>query len=36
MDRYTLAQATAGATGEQVIRMHQMYWSGPAATVEQK
>ncbi|MCS0592132.1 RrF2 family transcriptional regulator [Massilia norwichensis] len=40
MDRYTLAQATAGATGEQVIRMHKMFWSGtpaasgPAASVE--
>jgi Rrf2 family nitric oxide-sensitive transcriptional repressor len=32
MDRYTLAQATSGATGEQVIRMHKMFWSGtPAA-----
>jgi Rrf2 family nitric oxide-sensitive transcriptional repressor len=27
MDGYTLAQATAGATGEQVIRMHRMFWS---------
>jgi len=32
MDRYTLAQTTSGATGEQVIRMHRMFWSGtPAA-----
>lgn len=28
MDRYTLADATAGATGEQVIRMHRMFWAG--------
>ena len=26
MDRYTLAQATSGATGEQVMRMHRMFW----------
>lgn len=34
MDRYTLAQATSGATGEQVIRMHRMFWSGPRAGAE--
>ncbi len=28
MDRFTLADATAGATGEQVIRMHRMFWAG--------
>jgi Rrf2 family nitric oxide-sensitive transcriptional repressor len=28
MDRYTLAQAVSGATGEQVIQMHRMFWSG--------
>jgi Rrf2 family nitric oxide-sensitive transcriptional repressor len=28
MDRYTLAQVTSGATGEQVIRMHRMFLSG--------
>jgi len=27
MDRYTLAQVTSGATGEQVIRMHRMFWA---------
>jgi Rrf2 family nitric oxide-sensitive transcriptional repressor len=26
MDRYTLAQVTAGGTGEQVVRMHRMFW----------
>jgi Rrf2 family nitric oxide-sensitive transcriptional repressor len=31
MDRYTLAHATAGNTGEQVVRMHRMYWDGAAA-----
>jgi Rrf2 family nitric oxide-sensitive transcriptional repressor len=31
MDRFTLAQMTGGATGEQVIRMHRMYWGEPAA-----
>jgi len=32
MDAYTLSQATAGATGEQVIRMHRMFWTQtPAA-----
>jgi Rrf2 family nitric oxide-sensitive transcriptional repressor len=30
MDRYTLAHATAGTTGEQVVRMHQMFWNGAA------
>jgi Rrf2 family nitric oxide-sensitive transcriptional repressor len=39
MDRYTLAHATAGTTGEQVVRMHRMFWNGavdksPAAAVE--
>jgi Rrf2 family nitric oxide-sensitive transcriptional repressor len=28
MDRYTLADATAGNTGEQVMRMHRMFWQG--------
>ena len=28
MDRYTLAHATAGVTGEQVVRMHRMFWDG--------
>jgi len=28
MDRYTLAQVTSGSTGEQVIRMHRMFWDG--------
>ena len=27
MDRYTLAEVTSGATGEQVIRMHRMFWA---------
>jgi Rrf2 family transcriptional regulator, nitric oxide-sensitive transcriptional repressor len=31
MDRYTLAHATAGNTGEQVVRMHRMFWDGAAA-----
>ena len=30
MDRYTLARATAGNTGEQVVRMHRMFWDGVA------
>jgi len=30
MDRYTLAHATAGNTGEQVVRMHRMFWNGAA------
>jgi Rrf2 family nitric oxide-sensitive transcriptional repressor len=30
MDRYTLAHATAGGTGEQVVRMHRMFWNGAA------
>jgi Rrf2 family nitric oxide-sensitive transcriptional repressor len=32
MDRYTLAQVTSGATGEQVIRMHRMFWAGNETT----
>jgi len=28
MDRYTLSQVTSGSTGEQVIRMHRMFWAG--------
>lgn len=28
MDRYTLSQVTSGATGEQVIKMHRMFWAG--------
>jgi Rrf2 family nitric oxide-sensitive transcriptional repressor len=31
MDRYTLAHATAGSTGEQVVRMHRTFWDGAAA-----
>jgi len=31
MDRHTLAQVTAGATGEQIVRMHRMFWSGTTA-----
>jgi Rrf2 family nitric oxide-sensitive transcriptional repressor len=31
MDRYTLAQVTAGGTGEQIVRMHKMFWSGATA-----
>jgi Rrf2 family nitric oxide-sensitive transcriptional repressor len=31
MDRYTLTQATSGATGEQVIQMHRMFWSGSSS-----
>jgi Rrf2 family nitric oxide-sensitive transcriptional repressor len=30
MDRYTLAHATSGSTGEQVVRMHRMFWDGAA------
>jgi Rrf2 family nitric oxide-sensitive transcriptional repressor len=30
MDGYTLAHATAGNTGEQVMRMHRMFWDGGA------
>jgi Rrf2 family nitric oxide-sensitive transcriptional repressor len=26
MDQYTLAQVTSGSTGEQVVRMHRMFW----------
>ena len=36
MDRYTLLQATSGATGEQVMRMHKMFWSGAQPVVEQQ
>jgi Rrf2 family nitric oxide-sensitive transcriptional repressor len=31
MDSYTLAQITSGSTGEQVVRMHRMFWSGNEA-----
>ena len=31
MDRYTLSMATSGATGEQVIQMHRMFWSGKSS-----
>jgi Rrf2 family nitric oxide-sensitive transcriptional repressor len=34
MDRYTLAHATAGNTGEQVMRMHRMFWNGAAGVPE--
>lgn len=30
MDQYTLADATAGATGEQVVQMHRLFWSRDA------
>jgi Rrf2 family nitric oxide-sensitive transcriptional repressor len=36
MDRYTLSQATSGATGEQVMRMHTMFWSASRPLVEQQ
>jgi Rrf2 family nitric oxide-sensitive transcriptional repressor len=36
MDRYTLSQATSGATGEQVMRMHKMFWSAARPVVEQQ
>ena len=31
LDRYTLAQMTEGSTGEQIVRMHTMFWSRTAA-----
>jgi len=31
MDRYTLARITEGGTGEQIVRMHKMFWSGTTA-----
>jgi len=31
MDRYTLARITEGNTGEQIVRMHKMFWSGSPA-----
>ena len=31
MDRYTLARITEGGTGEQVVKMHRMFWSGTTA-----
>jgi Rrf2 family nitric oxide-sensitive transcriptional repressor len=31
MDRYTLAQITSGSTGEQIVKMHRMLWSGSNA-----
>lgn len=34
MDRYTLAHATSGNTGEQVVRMHRMFWDGAIAVPE--
>jgi Rrf2 family nitric oxide-sensitive transcriptional repressor len=36
MDRYTLSQATSGATGEQVMRMHTMFRSASRPLVEQQ
>jgi Rrf2 family nitric oxide-sensitive transcriptional repressor len=36
MDRYTLSQVTSGATGEQVMRMHTMFWSASRPAVEQQ
>jgi Rrf2 family nitric oxide-sensitive transcriptional repressor len=36
MDRYTLSQATSGATGEQVMRMHKMFWSAARPVAEQQ
>jgi Rrf2 family nitric oxide-sensitive transcriptional repressor len=32
MDRYTLARITEGNTGEQIVRMHKMFWSGTSAS----
>ena len=32
MDRYTLARITEGSTGEQIVRMHRMFWSGSPAS----
>lgn len=32
MDRHTLASITGGGTGEQIVRMHQMFWSGTTAS----
>jgi Rrf2 family nitric oxide-sensitive transcriptional repressor len=31
MDRFTLAQMAGGGTGEQIIRMHKLYWGEAAA-----
>ena len=31
LDRYTLSNMTEGGTGEQIVRMHKMFWSGTAA-----
>jgi Rrf2 family nitric oxide-sensitive transcriptional repressor len=31
LDRYTLAHVTEGSTGEQIVRMHTMFWSGASA-----
>ena len=31
MDRHTLARVTQGSTGEQIVRMHKMFWSGSTA-----
>ena len=31
MDRYTLASITGGSTGEQIVQMHKMFWSGTTA-----
>ena len=31
MDAYTLADTTAEGTGEQVVRMHRMFWEGSTA-----
>ena len=32
MDRHTLAGITGGSTGEQIVRMHSMFWSGTTAS----
>ena len=34
MDRYTLARITEGSTGEQIVRMHKMFWSGSPAGLD--
>jgi Rrf2 family nitric oxide-sensitive transcriptional repressor len=31
MDRHTLASITGGSTGEQIVQMHKMFWSGTTA-----
>jgi len=31
MDRHTLASITGGSTGEQIVQMHKLFWSGTSA-----